>query len=49
MDICRPEELSVADMFASRDPNKSRALMDPLDATNVWHGRDTVRPSERDA
>lgn len=44
MDICRPEELPVADLFASRDPDKSRALMGALDAINGRFGRETVRP-----
>ncbi|WP_443025845.1 DUF4113 domain-containing protein [Sphingomonas sp. PB1R3] len=43
MDICRPEELPVADLFASRDPDKSRALMGALDAINGRFGRETVR------
>lgn len=44
MDICRPADLPVADLFASRDPDKSRALMGALDAINARHGRDTLRP-----
>jgi DNA polymerase V len=44
MDICRPAELPVADLFASRDPDKSRALMGALDAINARYGRETLRP-----
>ena len=43
-DIYRPEELPIADLFASRDPDKSRALMAALDAINARFGRETVRP-----
>lgn len=44
LDLYRPEELPVADMFASRDPEKSKALMAALDAVNARFGRDTLRP-----
>ena len=45
MDICQPEDLPVADLFAFRDPDKSRALMGALDAINARYGRETLRPS----
>ncbi len=44
MDICRPADLPVADLFASRDLNKSRTLMGALNAINARYGRYTLRP-----
>lgn len=44
LDLYRPEELPAADLFASRDPERSRALMTALDAINGRYGRETVRP-----
>ena len=44
LDLYEPAGLPVADMFASRDPEKSKALMVALDAVNARYGRDTVRP-----
>ncbi|MEG3093461.1 hypothetical protein [Sphingomonas sp. PB1R3] len=39
MDLYRPDELPVADLFATRDPAKSKALMCPLHAINSRFGR----------
>ncbi|KQX22775.1 MULTISPECIES: Y-family DNA polymerase [unclassified Sphingomonas] len=44
LDLYQPTELPVADMFATRDPAQSKALMAALDAVNTRFGRDTVRP-----
>lgn len=44
LDLYRPTDLPMADMFASRDPEKSKALMGALDAINGRFGRNTVRP-----
>lgn len=44
VDLYQPAELPVTDLFASRDPVKSKALMTALDAINARHGRETVRP-----
>lgn len=44
LDLYAPAELPVADMFATRDPAQSKALMAALDAVNLRFGRDTVRP-----
>jgi len=44
VDLYRSAELPIADMFASRDPERSGALMAALDALNGRYGRDTVRP-----
>lgn len=43
LDLYRPQELPTADLFASRDPEKSAALMRALDAVNSRFGRDTAR------
>lgn len=44
LDLYRPQDLPVADLFASRDPERSKALMTALDAVNARYGRDTLRP-----
>lgn len=44
LDLYQPAELPLADMFASRDPDKSKALMAALDAVNARFGRGTLRP-----
>jgi DNA polymerase V len=44
LDLSHPKDLPVADLFASRDPVKSKALMSALDSINSRHGRDMVRP-----
>lgn len=44
LDLYQSAELPVADMFATRDPERSKALMAALDAVNLRFGRDTVRP-----
>lgn len=44
VDLYQPAELPVTDLFASRDPAKSTALMAALDAINSRHGRETIRP-----
>ena len=44
VDLYRPTELPVADMFATRDPQKSKALMGALDAINSRFGRGAARP-----
>ena len=44
VDLYKPHELPVADLFASRDPQRSMALMGALDAINGRYGRETVRP-----
>jgi DNA polymerase V len=44
VDLYRPTELPVADMFATRDPQKSKALMGALDAINGRFGRGAARP-----
>lgn len=43
MDLCRTVELP-AQFFPSRDPVRSAALMQTLDAVNRRYGRDTLRP-----
>lgn len=45
VDLYRPEELPTADMFATRDPARSKALMGALDAINGRFGRGTARPA----
>lgn len=44
LDLYQPGDMPVADLFASRDPEKSKALMTALDAVNGRFGRNTVRP-----
>jgi DNA polymerase V len=44
IDLYKPADLPVADLFASADPEKSKALMAALDAVNGRFGRDTLRP-----
>jgi len=44
IDLYQPGELPVLDLFASRDPEKSKVLMGALDAINGRYGRDSVRP-----
>lgn len=44
VDLYRPSELPVSDMFATRDPERSKALMIALDAINGRFGRGTARP-----
>ena len=44
IDLYQPSELPVLDLFASRDPEKSKAVMGALDAINARYGRDSIRP-----
>ncbi len=44
IDLTSPQDLPMQDMFASRDPEKSKALMAALDAVNLRYGRGTLRP-----
>ena len=44
LDLYHAEELPAADMFATRDPEKSKKVMAALDALNGRFGRETVRP-----
>ena len=44
IDLYKPDELPIGDLFASRDPEKSKALMTALDAVNGRFGRGTLRP-----
>lgn len=44
IDLYKPDELPIGDLFASRDPEKSKALMTALDAVNSRFGRGTLRP-----
>lgn len=44
LDLYQPADMPVGDLFASRDPEKSKALMTALDAVNGRFGRNTVRP-----
>lgn len=44
VDLYQAHELPAADMFATRDPEKSGRVMAALDALNGRFGRDTVRP-----
>jgi len=44
LDLYAPADLPVADLFATADPEKSKALMAALDAVNGRFGRDTLRP-----
>lgn len=44
LDLYQPDQLPAADLFATRDPERSRALMTALDAINGRYGRETVRP-----
>lgn len=42
LDLYQPDELPIASLFPSRDPEKSKALMIALDAINGRFGHDTV-------
>lgn len=44
IDLYTPKELPALDMFASRDPEKSKMLMGALDAINGRYGRESIRP-----
>jgi DNA polymerase V len=44
VDLYQAHELPAADMFATRDPERSGRVMAALDALNGRFGRDTVRP-----
>ena len=44
VDLYQPSELPVLDLFTSRDPEKSKAVMGALDAINARYGRDSIRP-----
>ena len=44
LDLYKPDELPVADLFATRNPERSQALMGALDAINGRFGRETLRP-----
>lgn len=44
LDLYQTSELPVVDLFASRDPEKSKALMGALDAINLRYGRESIRP-----
>ena len=43
IDLVRPAQVPVQ-LFPSRDPARSAALMRTLDAINLRYGRDTLRP-----
>ena len=42
IDLYTPQELPVSNLFASRDPERSKALMTAMDAINGRFGRETV-------
>lgn len=42
LDLYEPQELPIANLFPSRDPEKSKSLMVALDAINGRFGRETV-------
>jgi len=42
LDLYEPMDLPIANMFPSRDPEKSKSLMIALDAINGRFGRDSV-------
>ena len=44
LDLYQPNEQPLADLFPSRDPAKSAALMAALDSVNQRFGRNTLRP-----
>ncbi|WP_395832594.1 DUF4113 domain-containing protein, partial [Elstera sp.] len=44
LDLYQPGHQTVADLFPSRDPAKSLALMSALDEVNKRFGRHTLRP-----
>lgn len=44
VDLYHSQALPVGDLFASRDPARSKALMTALDAINGRFGRGTARP-----
>lgn len=44
LDLALPDDLPVASLFPSRDPEKSKALMNAMDAINGRFGRETVQP-----
>ena len=44
VDLYQSNELPVTEMFASRDPAKSKALMTALDTINGRFGRESARP-----
>lgn len=44
IDLYRSADLPVGDLFSSRDPERSKALMTALDAINGRFGRGTARP-----
>ena len=44
LDLYKPSELPVEDLFASRDPLRSQALMTALDSINGRFGRETLKP-----
>ena len=43
VDLCRADQ-ATTQFFPSRDPARSAALMQALDAVNRRYGRDTLRP-----
>jgi len=43
IDLYQPQDMPVQDMFASRDPVKSKAIMAALDAVNARFGRGTLQ------
>jgi DNA polymerase V len=45
VDLYRPAELPIVDMFATRDPAKSKAIMAAMDAINGRFGRGAARPA----
>jgi DNA polymerase V len=45
IDLYRPDELPAADMFPTRDPERSKLLMGALDAINGRFGRGAMRPA----
>ncbi len=44
IDLYRPAELPVKDMFATQDPARSKALMSALDTINGRFGRGALQP-----
>lgn len=45
IDLYRSDDLPVGDLFSSRDPEKSKALMTALDAINGRFGRGAAQPA----
>jgi DNA polymerase V len=45
IDLYQTSDLPVGDLFSSRDPEKSKALMTALDSINGRYGRGAARPA----